>query len=229
MFAPDSPFPRRGFIGRLALLAAPLAIGRSTPLGAQESSRAEGAAQHPEWLDRLTATHRTAFDVDTHRNGNVLVQAASFLDAWQEAGVPAREVNLVLGVRGTGLPLVMRDELWARYRLGAQYSITDTRTGQPATRNPFVDAGATAGATAGAAAGALPTVEQLQKRGALFLVCMNTIKAASRRLASGGAGGPDDIAAALRDGVLPGVVVVPAMVVAFTLMQERGVAYVYMG
>lgn len=33
----------------------------------------------------------------------------------------------------------------------------------------------------------------------------------------------------LRDGVLPGVLVVPAMVVAFTQMQERGIAYVYAG
>jgi hypothetical protein len=30
-------------------------------------------------------------------------------------------------------------------------------------------------------------------------------------------------------GIIPGVIIVPAMVIAFTEMQQRGVAYVYAG
>lgn len=217
--------PRRGFLGRLALLATPLVAGHASALGGQSSTNPAAGPQQADWLERLTGKHRTVFDVEAHRNGTALAQAASFLDAWREAGVPDGEVNLVMGVRGSGLPLVLRDDIWAQLRIGPQYAITDPRTRQPADRNLFIDANIQPGGPVNAR----QTVEALQKRGALFLACMNTIKGASRRLAAAGLGSPDEISATLRDGVLPGVIVVPAMVVAFTLMQERGIAYVFAG
>lgn len=218
-------FPRRGFLGRLALLATPfVAAHPSTVLGGFPA-RPAGGPQPADWLERLTGKHRTVFDVEAHRNGNALAQAASFLDAWRDAGVPDGEVNLVMGVRGSGLPLVLRDDLWTKFPIGSQYAITDPRTKQPADRNLFIDANVRPGGPVSAG----QTVEALQKRGAVFLACMNTIKGASRRLAAAGLGSPDEIGARLRDGVLPGVIVVPAMVVAFTLMQERGISYVYAG
>lgn len=220
-----NPFPRRGFLGRLALLATPFVAGHPSAVLGQSPARPAGGPQQADWLERITGKHRTVFDVEAHRNGNALAQAASFLDAWHEAGVPDGEVNLVMGVRGSGLPLVLRDDLWRRFPIGSQYAITDPRTKQPADRNLFIDASVRPGGPMNAR----QTVETLQKRGALFLTCMNTIKGASRHLAAAGLGSPDEISATLRDGVLPGVIVVPAMVVAFTLMQERGISYVYAG
>lgn len=166
------------------------------------------------------------FDVEAHKNGHALAQAKNFLDGWEQAyGVPRREVNLVLGVRGAGLPLVMADAVWARYRLGDQYGVADPSGGAAATRNVFT------------AAHVLPngpvtaeqTVEALQRRGVLFLLCNNTVTGAARRLAAAGLGSPDAIRDDILANVLPGVVVVPAMVIAFTRMQERGIGYVYAG
>lgn len=217
--------PRRGFLGRLALLATPLVAGHASALGSQSSTNPAGGPQQTDWLERLTGKHRTVFDVEAHRNGNALAQAASFLDAWREAGVPDDEVNLVMGVRGTGLPLVLADSVWTKYRIGAQYALHDPRAKLPADRNLFVDANVLPGGPVNAG----QTVEALQKRGVVFLACMNTIRGASRKLAAAGLGAPDDIRAELRSAIVPGVVVVPAMVVAFTLMQERGISYVYAG
>lgn len=217
--------PRRGFLGHLALITTPLVAGHPSAVLGQSPARPAGGPQHTDWLKRITGKHRTVFDVEAHRNGNALAQAASFLDAWHEAGVPDGEISLVMGVRGSGLPLVLQDDLWAGFPIASQYAITDPRTRQPADRNLFIDANARPGGPVNTR----QTVEELQKRGALFLACMNTIKGASRRLAAAGLGSPDEISATLRDGVLPGVIVVPAMVVAFTLMQERGVSYVYAG
>ena len=70
------------------------------------------------------------------------------------------------------------------------------------------------------------SVEGLQKRGVRFLICMNTIAGATKKLSAAGLGGADEIRAALLGGLLPGVITVPAMVVAFTQLQEHGVKYV---
>ncbi|MGZ8414913.1 MAG: hypothetical protein ACXW05_19465 [Gemmatirosa sp.] len=178
------------------------------------------------WLRKLTGKHKTAFDVEAHKNGAALGQAKNLLDAWKaEYRVEPPAVNLVMAVRGTGIPIVLVDALWARYRLGEHYGITDPATNQPAIRNPFIAANVQ---TPGLVT-ADQTVEALQARGVTFLVCRNTIAGATRKLTTAGLGPAADIRASLEGGILPNVTMVPAMVVAFTQMQERGVAYVFAG
>lgn len=221
MFDPNAATPRRGFLARLSAAAA--AAGG---LGFLAPGRAAAAAPDEAWLRGLTGKHKTTFDVDTHKNGNALTQAKNFLDAWQrEYDLAPPAVNLVFAVRGTGIPIVLADALWAKYKLGEQYGITDPVTGQPAVRNPFV------------AANVQPkglvtkeqTVEALVARGVTFLVCRNTIAGATRKLVAAGMGTTEQVRGALDGGIIPNVTVVPAMVIAFTQMQERGVAYVYAG
>lgn len=217
--------PRRGFLVRLSAAAA-------GGLGFLTSGRALNAAARIDpgpdeaWLRALTGKHRTAFDVEAHKNGSALMQAKSLLDSWQaEHRLAPPAVNLVMAVRGTGVPIVLSDALWARFRLGEQYGVTEPGTGAPAVRNPFI------------AANVQPhglvsrdqTVEALQARGATFLVCRNTLAGATRRLVAAGLGTTEEVRGALDGGIIPDVTVVPAMVIAFTQMQERGVAYVFAG
>ena len=68
-------------------------------------------------------------------------------------------------------------------------------------------------------------MERLQARGVRILVCMNTIAAATQKLSRAGLGNPDEIHSAIMGGLLPGVITVPAMVVALTQLQERGLEY----
>lgn len=228
----DHALPRRGFLERLATAAVPaavLSLGLRRPLAAQSAAAGGPAAATPPdetWLRNLTGAHRTVFDVEAHRNGHALAQAKGFLDAYQEAyDVPSREVNLVLGVRGTGLPLVLGDALWARYRIGEQYAITGPSGADAAMHSPFTSAHVQPNGPVTRE----QTVDALQRRGVLFLVCNNTIGGAARKLAAAGLGTAETIRAELLAGLLPGVVPVPAMVVAFNRMQERGVSYVYAG
>ena len=224
---PRHSTPRRGFIGRLLTGAAAVVAAGASPrvLGA-ESAGAAGewhADEGPDWMAALTAKHRAVLDTAAHRNGKPLTQAKNFLDAWRDAfKVPDRGVNLVIGAHGEAIPFVLDDALWARYRIGEQYDVTDAGTKGPATRNVF--------AARHAALGGLVTEEQsveaLQQRGVRFLICMNTIAGATRKLSAAGLGTPEEIRPAIMAGLLPGVVVVPAMVVALTQLQERGVAYI---
>lgn len=223
----DSSTARRGFIGRVIAGAAALAtIGSTTGLldAATTNERAPSPFASPgdDWMKALTAKHRTVFDTAAHKNGKPLAQAKNFLDAWRDAfKTPERDVNLVIGVHGEGIPLVLADALWSRYKIGEQYEVTDGGTKSAAIHNVFTAANA-------AAAGLITpdqSVEALQKRGVRFLICMNTIAAATKQLASAGLGAAEEIRPALIGGLLPGVIVVPAMVVAFTQLQERGIKY----
>ena len=223
MFDSPASTPRRSFLTRLAILAA------ASPFGVRP--RREAAAQQPvqsddAWLRRLTGKHRTMFDVEKHRNGHALGQAAAMLEVWRrDYHLEPPHVNLVLGARGTGIPMLFSDALWARYRLGEQYEVAKPTTKEPLQMNPF----STANAQAAGLVTAEQTIEALQQRGVLFLACRNTIATASKRFAAAGLGTADEIQHAIEGGLLPGVVLVPAMLIAFTNMHERGVTYVYAG
>ena len=220
--------PRRNFVGRLVAGAAAMAATLGAPryLVAAPASAPTGsnAPEHEnDWMKALTGKHRTVFDLAAHRNGKPLAQAKNYLDAWRDAfQVPDRDVNIVIGVHGDGIPIVLTDALWDRFRIGEQYEVTDASTKGPAKRNVFTAANVFAdGPVTGE-----QTVEALQRRGALFLVCMNTIANATRKLSGAGFGTPADVRAALLGGLVPGVITVPAMVVTLTQLQERGIKYV---
>lgn len=221
----SSPTPRRGFLGRLAAVAA-------FPLVGSAFKRTDDTAEaiHPSpdesWLSTLNRKHRIAFDVETHKYGNALAQGKNYLNNWRDAfGVPETQINLVMAVRGTGIPLVLNDALWQKFHLGEQYAITDPVTKAPGARNLFIKSNIVPGGLVDTES----SVEALQKRGVLFLVCRNTVEGATKKLSAAGLGTPTEVRSSILGGIIPGVLLVPAMVIAFTEMQERGIGYVYAG
>lgn len=219
-----SPTPRRGFIARvLAGSAAFVAMGSTArALDAAAVVDPRTGIPAPDWMDELTAPHRTVFDVAAHKNGKPIAQARNYLNAWRDAfNVPDKDINLVIGLHGEGFPFAMNDAFWTRFRIGEQYEVTDGSTKKPATVNVFTMAHA-------ASAGLVSpeqSVEALQKRGVRFLICNNTIAGATAKLAAAGLGTAEEIRPAIIASLLPGVMIVPAMVVALTQLQERGVKY----
>jgi intracellular sulfur oxidation DsrE/DsrF family protein len=217
---------RRGFLGRLIGSAAAITLLGATPKALLADDRTElpgGAGPGDDWMAELKGSHRTVFDMSAHKNGKPLTQAKNYLDAWRDAfKVPEHDINLVIGVHGDAIPVVLTDALWSRFKIGEQYEVTDGGTKSAGVRNAF--------SAANAAAAGLVTpdqsIEGLQKRGVRFLICMNTIAGATKKLSAAGLGGADEIHAALLGGMLPGVITVPAMVVALTQLQEHGVKYV---
>jgi intracellular sulfur oxidation DsrE/DsrF family protein len=223
----DMVSARRGFLGRLLAGAASLvAVGATAPTLGAATPTASGdpLPQGPgdDWMKALTAPHRTVFDVTAVKNGKPLTQAKNFLDAWRDAfKTPEHDVNLVMGIHGEAAPLVLNDALWARYTIGQRYGVTDGETRGAAIRNVFVSAHA-------AAAGLVTpeqAVEALQQRNVQFVICMNTIANTTKKWVADGLGSPEEIHAAILAGLLPGVITVPAMNVALTQLQERGLKY----
>jgi len=213
--------PRRGFLRRLAAAAA--VVGGSLALPASLDAAPLADAPDDDWMQALTGKHRTVFDLGAHRNGRPLMQAKNFLDAWRDAfKVPEPQVNLVLGVQGEAIPFVLSDALWSRFQIGQHFELTDPATKAPATRNLFIASNV---ASAGLV-NAEQSVEALQKRGVRIVACRNALGATAARLSGLGLGAVADVRAALLGDLLPGVITVPAMVVALAQLQERGLTYV---
>jgi len=216
---------RRGFLERLLGSTAAFAILGATPKPAVANEVLESRAVFSpgdDWMDELKAKHRTVFDLAAHKNGKPLTQAKNYLDAWRDGfKVPEHDLNLIIGVHGEAIPIVLNDALWARYKIGEQYEVIDGGTKSPGLRNLF--------SAQNADAGGLVTLEQsvedLQRRGVRFVICMNTIAGATKKLSGAGLGAAEEIRMALLGGLLPGVITVPAMLVTLTQLQERGVRY----
>jgi intracellular sulfur oxidation DsrE/DsrF family protein len=70
------------------------------------------------------------------------------------------------------------------------------------------------------------SLESLQQRGVVFLLCNTALKRWSARLEKDGMGAAADVHADLAAHALPGVVIVPGVLVAMTKAHERGFGYV---
>jgi intracellular sulfur oxidation DsrE/DsrF family protein len=75
--------------------------------------------------------------------------------------------------------------------------------------------------------GALPAlgIESLQKMGTTFLLCANAFGGWCAELEARGKGKMADIQAELKANMLPGVTIVPAMVIAIEAAQRAGITY----
>ncbi len=211
--------PRRGFLSRMA--AAVMAAGLPW------KARAVGAAQQAgpdDWLEGLNGTHRLLFDFRMHLNGVALINMNSYIRLFETAfDTPQSDINAVgtfyFTPPGASMSLAFTDVMWEKYALGEYSSLVDPQTDRPATRNMFYwpQPGDPLGQRAG--------IESLQQRGATFLACNNSLGGLSRRLAEAGFGEREGIADDLGANLLPGVILVPAMVIAIDRAQANGFNY----
>jgi intracellular sulfur oxidation DsrE/DsrF family protein len=219
-----SPSHRREFLGQMgAAVGLGLVARLPAPLAAASASNPDPVDRADKWLDTLKGKHRQLFDMPLPEDGLGLLHIRNFLATYREAyGVPEKELNAVGTLYGKTIPLGFTDEMWVKYKFGAALNITDVKTNAPLERNMF------AHPQAGdpLAFGFLDSsVEALQAKGALFILCNNALNFWVGRLSAGGMGAAADIRADLLAHLLPKIVIVPAMVVAINKAQERGISY----
>jgi len=208
--------PRRGFLAR----AAATAIGLVASPRLLEASRGQQAAQHDRWLDRLTGAHRTLFDMPNWNGGLPMVHILNYLNSYNTAyGVNDADINVVGTFYGATTLAAANDAMWAKYRLGALLGEKDP-SGEDWTRNPWRAVVHAEGLTIPAA-----STEAIQRRGGLFIACNNALTFFFDLIAKERAAPRATVEADIRANLLPGVVVVPAMVIAIEKAQGRGLAY----
>src|ERR1043165_6925109 len=98
--------------------------------------------------------------------------------------------------------------MWAKYKLGESLETNDA-SGKPAVTNPWKSAPFILGMT-------IPTasIESLQKRGATMILCNNALGIFSALLAQKQGLDPKVVYEDMKANILPGVELVPGMVVA---------------
>jgi hypothetical protein len=204
-------------------------------------SRAAGAEKGADdWIQEVKGEHRCLFDFPQHKNAMPLLHILNYLNTYATAykttpgQVGAVGTFYSVGAQAS-IPLAFNDAIWEKYALGAYTGLKDA-SGKPYTRNVFnrptpkdlhllmqaIDSPAIP-----ALADAVPAlgIENLQKMGTKFILCANALGIWTLELEARGKGNAQDIDKELRANVLPGVTIVPAMVIAIDRAQEAGIKY----
>jgi intracellular sulfur oxidation DsrE/DsrF family protein len=226
---------RRRFLGQMfgaAAAAASLSVS-GTHAAAQES----GA---DDWIKEVKGTHRCLFDFPQHKNGFPQLHILNYLNTYATAyktgpGQVGAVGTFYSAGKQASIPLGFNDTMWAKYELGAYTGLKDA-SGKVYTRNVFnrptpndlhllmqvIDA-----PMIPALADAIPAlgIESLQKMGTKFILCANALGIWCLELEARGKGKAADIEKDLRANLLPGVAIVPAMVIAIDKAQEAGIKY----
>ena len=210
-------------ISRLALVAVALVAVAATPFSRTRSLDAAATAagpNHEAWLDALTGKHRQLFDFPDAAGGIPLVHILNYYETYNKAyGAADKDVNAIGTFYGGTTFYGVNDAMWAKYRIG-EFLKTNDASGKPATANPWRVAPVAIGMTLPQA-----SIESLQKRGASFIVCNNALTIFAGLLANARGLQADVVLADLKANILPGVTLVPGMVVAIEKAQSRGISY----
>jgi intracellular sulfur oxidation DsrE/DsrF family protein len=178
------------------------------------------ANRHDAWLTKLDGKHRQLFDAPSPDGGIPLVHVLNYYDTFNAAfGVADRDVDAVLTFYGKTTFHGLNDAMWAKYDLGAFLGENDA-SGRAHTANPWRANPTIIGMSLPQA-----SIESLQKRGASFIICNNALSIFSGLVARSRGLDAKVVYDDMKANILPGVTLVPAMVIAIGQAQNAGLTY----
>ena len=179
-------------------------------------------AQQPAdlWLKGLNGKHRQFFDNPAPAGGIALVHVMNYYDTYNKAyGVKDADIDAVLTFYGGTTLYAVNDAAWAKYKLGEFLDAKDA-SGQFATANPWRTSPNILGMTLAPA-----SIESLQKRGATMILCNNAFTIFAGMLAQKRGLDATVVYNDLKANILPGVELIPGMVVAVEQAKTAGLSY----
>ncbi|MEO8575174.1 MAG: hypothetical protein ABI556_00675 [Gemmatimonadales bacterium] len=212
--------PRRGFLGRLAALAAGAGLSAAVPsrLTAEELPNERSMdAQLDAWFGKIKGKHKMVFDVPEPNNGFGAVWPRIYINTMQ-ATYPGVTTAVVI-LRHAGLGLAMTDAVFAKYNMGETFGIKEGDA--PAKRNPYAT-------ITGLPIPGLGIVE-LIKSGVLVGACDVALTVYSSGAAAKMGMSPEAAKKEWIAGLIPGVQIVPSGVFGVARSQELGCAYCFAG
>lgn len=163
------------------------------------------------WIARLTGTHKVVFHSHLPTDGLAIGWARTFLDTQKASyGLADSDSSVVVGLNGRSIGWFFGEALWAKYPTIGEIM------GAPGAKNPQA-----------------ALIASLVPRGVILLACNNSIRASGSRFLPeaqrGDATARNAFADEVKATLLPGVEVVPSMVVTLQQAQARGCQYIYAG
>lgn len=212
----DRPSPnnaRRDFLAQIAGGAASLLALSPLAGFAQSVASDRITGDGDAWMKSMKGKHKQIFHA-LRAEVMPMLMAKNFLDSYVESyGAKPGQVNVVVGFHGGALSFGFNDAAWAKYSLGKASDVNDPTTNAPATRNIFATGGDLA-------------IDTLQKRGVVFLMCNTALRLRTMAIAKSLNVPYDPLYAELSASRLPGIILVPSLVVTINRAQERGFTYV---
>lgn len=218
---------RRDFLNSILLSGAAGGLGTliSPTLGFADSSKSSKMLNEAEeWFKKIKGEHRVVFDGSTPHDGFPIIWNWAFYLSNNQTGSPDEDITAMSVLRHSAVPFALKSELWEKYELGAFVGVNDQLTKKPALRNPYYEP----------KEGDFPVpivqgIKDLQSRGALFCVCDLALNVYSGNKANQMGMDPAVVYEEWKNGVLPGIQIVPSGVWALQRAQKHGCAYIFAG
>lgn len=178
----------------------------------------------------MTAKHKAVFDSPQIEDGLVVFHAASYIGAMRDSvGAGPGDVQTVVVIRHSAIPMVLNDAMWAKYQMGKEAKVKDFTTKKWATRNPFLESPPSPNATQPAKdASDLPrsSLAWLATHGHVLLGCDLATRGYAFTIADKVKGDGRAIYDELKANLIPGVILQPSGVYAAHRAQEAGCTYI---
>lgn len=217
---------RRSFVGGIA---AATTVG--LPLTA---AQAQLVYRHSDWkfaeFDKLLkhpGTAKQVYDIRPIGEGKFLNNIKNSLNGFHYGfSIPVSEIKIAVAMHGPSNMLNFDDSMWEKYRLGEWLKVNDPKTGKPATRNIYLNksAGASTDPNDKTSIFQDTSIQALQSRGVQFLSCHTATEEQAHGLVTDLSlkVPAEEVVNDLQAHALAGVLIVPAMVAAVSLLQSQG-------
>lgn len=221
---------RRSFVGSaaagLAVLASPAA-----------TAEAELLYKPSDWqmgtFDQLIKQHYEAkqlYDITDIDDGNAFDHMVNSLNGLHFGfGFPSDKIKLIGALRSKATFMNFSDYLWEKYHIGELNKINDPKTGKPATRNLYYASASgnpphytSQDPNNKSSAEQDSSIQALQSRGVQLLACHMAIEYQSGYMAKKLNLKQEDIVQDVQNHLLPGVIIVPSMVSAIAVLENKG-------
>jgi intracellular sulfur oxidation DsrE/DsrF family protein len=197
-------------------MAATLPTGDVEARGAGEAA----ASQHDKWLTELDGEYQQLFDAASPNGGLPMVHLMNYYDTYNSAyNVTDEKIDGILTFYGATTFHGLNDAMWAKYDLGSYVGEVDA-AGKGFDHNPWRTSVVALGMELPQA-----SIEAMQKRGATFIVCNNALGIFANIVAKKLGLDGDAVYADFKANILPGVTLVPGMVIAIDKAQRAGISY----
>lgn len=222
---------RRNFFGSLATGAAALGAASLTSLtaGAKTFSDELYYPEDPEtWFNQLNGTHKMVFDVTQPHDILPFAWPRVFLISNGKTAPTDLEKSVIVVLRHSAIPYAMEDALWAKYKFGEVFKVTDPMSKTSSLRNPSYKPKPGDFKVPGLGNVAIG-INELQESGVLFCVCDTAMTVYSSAVAEGMQKDGGEMKKEWVAGLLPGIQRVPSGVWAIGRAQEKGCGYCFAG
>jgi intracellular sulfur oxidation DsrE/DsrF family protein len=230
---------RRNFLGTLATGAAAISAASFAPIsaGAKKFKELTKRDENPDdWFKQLKGKHKVVFDATRPHGIFPFAWPAVFMMTNEATGTMSKDQSIVVVLRHDAIPYAFEDRLWSKYNfakafhaddVGPAFAAADAKSATE-KRNPFWKPNQGDFMVPGIGAVAIG-INQLQEKGVKFCVCDTAITVYSTAIATSMGMDAAEVKKDWKDGLLPGIHVVPSGVWALGRAQEQGCAYIFAG